>query len=394
MHGAPETWLEVDLDALSHNVAHIRRLLDPKVAIIAALKGNAYGFGLIPVTLELERTGISWVAVGRFDHAVAVRQSGFAGDILVFGCSVALPAPLIEEFRLIPTLYDLAQAKALADAAATTMEVAVKVDTGLGRLGVTVDQAVDFIRHVQALPGLGVALVYTHLGDPHQSSNSVAQRQVERFAALAGWLQQEYPSIRALQAAASSGMVVFPEARFNAVCIGRMVFGFSTLPEHYPRLPPLRPVFRALKTRLIQVKNVTSGRFGPTRNLVEMDVPRRVGIVPCGVSDGLPPHHAAVGRASIRRQVVPFVGKTSLEHMILDLQAVPDARPGDEVTLIDGVGTGPVGLQQVAAAWNVSPDQVAVMLSSDVPRRYWRAGRLSDASLHIATPLTGGSIHA
>src|SRR5262245_47347631 len=161
-------WAEIDLAALEANYREIVRRVGPAVKVIPSIKANAYGHGVVAVARALSAQGVDALACGSFEDAVAVRAAGVATKILLFVGYLPEAVPRLLERGFVPTVANLETARAVAAAARRPPAVCAKVDSGLGRLGVRLREAVEFVSQVAALPRIAVEGIYTHLpfGDP------------------------------------------------------------------------------------------------------------------------------------------------------------------------------------------------------------------------------------
>ena len=343
-------WMEIDLGALADNVRVLRSRLGPDRHIIAALKGDAYGHGIGPVARCLARGDVHSLATGSLRDAVAIREAGVELPILMF--AGPLPegmAPLLER-GLTPTVHDWTSAQAISDAATHAARgpapVYVKVDSGLGRLGVPVADALDFIRKVRALDHVIVEGVYTHLTFQDAEGREWARERIAAFDALLDALEKEGIEVAITQALASAGLIAGIESRANAVCPGSLLYGMSPVSDDVAVAGDYRPVVKWIKSRLIHI-GTPPGRG-------------RVGVVPLGIADGYQPvKPGAPASALIDGRRVPMHG-VSLEYISLDLSDIADARVGDEVILLGASGDEEILLADIAS-WQGSVPHVTLM---------------------------------
>ena len=186
-------WLEVDLGAIEHNFAETRRRAGPHRRVIAAVKGNAYGLGVVEVSRRLERLGAFALWTGQIDEAIALRAAGIAAKIIMFGGYLPAQVEALVDHDLIPTIYDSSGLTAVAEAArrrGRVIRVYVKVDSGLGRLGVPVGDAAELITAAVASAGVHVEGVYTHLPFGNDHGKAWARERYEHFVDLLDELAQ------------------------------------------------------------------------------------------------------------------------------------------------------------------------------------------------------------
>jgi alanine racemase len=363
------TTLEVDLDAAADNLRAVRRLVGPSRSIFAVVKADGYGFGAAEVGAVFARSGADWLAVADLSEGVRLRERGITTPILVYPSSLPGAAAEALAHRLVPTLVDLESARAYSQAASGPCSVFVKVDVGLERLGVPAEQAVKTILALLELPHLTLAGLCAHPHAEMGADPAYAEWQAGRFTGVVDELEARGVRVPVRLLAASPFVLRFPQTYLNAVDPGRMLYGI-TFPGETPPVP-LRPVLRALATRVIAVKELAPReRFGEQAPF-PVTGPMRLGVVPMGSADGLRWLHA--GRVLVRGRAVPLIGAPSLEHTRVDLTAVPDAAVGDEVIVIGRQGSLQITPAEVAAHHGLGLHHVATTVGPRVTRVYHTA---------------------
>ena len=367
------TWVEVDLDAIEHNVKTVQRWLNG-VKLIGVLKGDACGFGTAECGLAMEAAGADMLAVGNAFEVTVLRRCGVKCPILLFASFVPDCAAEIVTLGAIPTIVDRASMEALAQASArllaNPLDVFVKVDTGLGRLGVPYLEAPALIEAVAGTPSLRLAGVYSHAG------SASAQRAAEQLTRMTGVLSKLAGlgiEVEFKVLASTPHVMQFPKMWLTAVDPGRLLFGIKQpMDAHWPEGNVL-PALRALRTRLIQVKTVAAGdppQYGGDR----ADGAQRYGILPFGWADGFLPEAYRKTGALVRGLHVPFLAALSTEHSIIDLTRVPAARVGDTVTLLGKDGQASIEVERFAKAAGLLVSEVTRRFHRHLPYVYFRRG--------------------
>jgi alanine racemase len=368
------TTLEVDLDAAADNVRAVRQMVGPARKIFAVVKADGYGHGAAEVGAVFVAHGADALAVADLTEGIRLRRRGITAPILVYPNSLPEAAPEAIAHGLIPTLVDLDAARAYADAAQQSCDVFVKIDVGLERLGVPAEQAVKVVTAMLELPRLRLAGLCGHPHVPIGSDPAYAEWQLGRFTAVVDELEARGVRVPIRLLAASPFVLRYPQTYLNAVDPGRMLYGITFAGETSPI--PLRPTFRALKTRVIAVKELSPRERFAELSPFPVTAPMRLGVIPIGMADGLSWLHA--GRVLVRTRAVPIVAGPSLEHTRIDLTQVPDARVGDEVVIIGRQGDAEITATEVAkrhglglhhVATTVGPRVARVYLSGDAPVR-------------------------
>lgn len=362
---------EVDPGAIRENTQIIKGLLRAGTTLFGAVKCNGYGLGLPAVAQAMLAGGADGFTLSDPADAISIRAAGIDAPILLYGGLFPSPevTAALRRFDLMCTVTDpdIARAYSAANNSHTPLKVFVKVDIGLERLGVYAEAGMPFVRAVQALPGIELAGIYSHIMG--SESSEYRQWQLDRFERLLGELAAAGIDIplRMSESSASLGLQV--ENSANAVDPGHLLYGIA--PRGRPGRPAgLRPAFRGLTSRVIQVKDFTREEF-----LAESPVPagrvRRFGIIPIGRGDGL--QHLTTGQVRVRGRIVPIVGGLSLEHTRIDLTDVPGCRAGDEVEIISPEPGSAISAERAAAANHTDLVGVQVAIGPSIPRAY--AGR-------------------
>ena len=367
-------WVVYDLDRLRANLGEVRRSTGPHQACIAALKANAYGHGVLPVAQALDGEGLAAFMTGSFDEARQMKAAGLRTPVVMF--AGALPAGMAEviEAGLTPTVVDLAGAQAAAAApSGGAAQVYVKVDAGLGRLGVALEDAENFLDALSRMPGLQVAGVYTHLPFADSSGRDWAERRLKAFDALLDRLDQAGQLPPVTQARASCCLAAGLSDRATAVCIGHLLFGLSPFADDsLADISAYRPVLAEVGSRLVHIGEHRQGSDFAIGNSYGLRHGRRAGVAPIGVSHGLPrPVPGSRPEVLIRGRRVPIIA-VSLEHLVLDLDGVEDAAVGDAVLLLGCQGNVAIEFHELAAWFGMSGLDTAMALSGRLPSQ-WKA---------------------
>jgi alanine racemase len=325
-------WADIDLAALVHNLAVVCRLAGSR-RLIASVKANAYGHSALPIARELVRLGVDTLWTGSIDEALALRAAGIGARILLFGGYLPSDIPALLRHGLTPTIYDSAGAQAVSASATDPTPIYIKVDAGLGRLGVPIADAEDLIREIAALPRIVVEGVYTHLPFGDAAGRDWAREKYGAFEALLERLAASGIRPAVTQVWASSGLLASLPDTCNAVCVGHLLYGLSPVDPAVASAGDLRPVMTTIKTRLIHVAHRSAG--GTTGgSSYGMRNAQATGVVPLGLTDGM--RNAAPGQVAsllVHGGRAPVLG-VSLEHTTLDLTGIDSPQVGDEVTLI------------------------------------------------------------
>jgi alanine racemase len=326
-------WAEIDLAALRHNIAAVRRVLNPNTRILAVAKADAYGHGALPIAWTALESGCAMIGVGDSGEALQLREGGIPGPILILGAIVEEEIHKVVQYDLTVTVHapDLLP---LLDREAQrrhkVLKVHLKVDTGMARLGVSPGRALDLARAVMDCRNLQLEGLSTHFSS---ASNAEAVReQLDLFRSVSDEIARDGIQPALLHAANSVGTFTCPEAHFDMVRPGIALYGVD--PGPLTRLGVgLKPVL-TLKTQIAYLKGVGEGVAIGYDGRFRTERPTRIATCPVGYNDGYPYQLSGKGEALVHGRRVPVVGTVTMDYIMLDLGDVPEAQVGDEVTLL------------------------------------------------------------
>jgi alanine racemase len=357
---ARPVWAEVSLDAITANLAVIRRLAGRPVKVIATLKANAYGHGAAAVGLHLQALGVDGLATANLDDALEMRRAGVTARIVMFAGNLPDGVGTLIAHGLTPTIQDMATAQAISRLASGPVNVHVKVDAGLGRLGVKLDEARDFVQLLARMPNIRVEGLYTHLPFSADVQADWSRRQLSAFTDLVATLEREDGiRIEYAQGAASAILASqFPDS-LNTVAPGHLLFGLTPLAGADPAELGLTPALRAIKARLIHVAShgartdrAPSGGYGATQAA-------RTGVFLLGSDNGYGQPVTQDACVLCRGRRCRILGVTA-EYTVIDLSSLREAAVGDQVTVVGRDGGDELRLSYAAAYLGVSPMIAAV----------------------------------
>ncbi|MEW5961157.1 MAG: alanine racemase, partial [Chloroflexota bacterium] len=364
---ARPTWVEIDLDAIANNVRLLAQIVTP-AKILAVLKADAYGHGMVKVTRTVLNNGASWVGVATLGEALTLRRAGIDAPILVMSYMPAWQAHEAITHHISATIFTLELARAFSRAAQElnqTAYVHVKVDSGMGRLGLLPAEVLPFLQHID-LPGLHVEGLYTHLSTAEEADQTHARLQISRFKELLAHLEQaglRPPLVHALNTA---GLINFPEAHFDMVRPGIGLYGLPPSPET-PLPAGFRPAL-TFKTTVGQVKTLPPDSpvgYGATYRTQGQEI---IAIIPVGYADGFRRSPRTWGEVLVKGQRAPLVGRISMDQAAIDVTHIPNVRQGDEVVLIGRQGDEAITAEEVAGKLGTINYEVVSELLARIPR--------------------------
>ncbi len=366
---ARPTWVEIDVDALAQNVRAIKETVGPAVRVLAVLKADGYGHGAIKVARTALNNGASYCGVASVNEAVRLRQAGVTAPILVLGYTPAWQAREALVHDVTITLYDLDVARAFSRAAVELHAEArahVKVDSGMGRLGLLPDQTLDFVLGIRDLPGLVLEGLFTHFSVADEPDLSYTRTQLERFNRVLAELKEVGVSVPLVHAANSSALLRLPESRFNMVRLGLAMYGLAPSP-HVPLPEGLRRVL-TWKTSVAQVKRLPPGSFVSYGNTYQTQAEETIAVIPVGYADGFRRGPQHWGEVLIRGERAPIVGRVCMDQTMIQVDHIPGVRVGDEVVLIGSQGEETITAEDVARRLGTINYEVVSVILARVPR--------------------------
>ena len=338
-------WVEIDENALVHNVREIRRLLSPQTQLMAVVKADAYGHGAIGVAKTVLSAGASWLAIATLAEGIELRQAGITAPILILGAiNTQEEIRFVSHWQLQPTLCNAQQAMVFAETLASQeqiLPVHLKLDTGMSRLGTSWHDALAFVKFVKQLPNLQIASIYSHLATADDPNPTIMRLQHRRFQeAIASIVSQNIP-LPLLHLANSAATISDRSLHYDLVRVGLALYGLYSAPHLKSKLD-LKPVLE-VKARVTQVKTIPAGTgvsYG-YKFIAQEDL--AIAVVGIGYADGVPRNLSGRLKVLIRGQLVPQIGAITMDQMMLDVSSIPDLQPGEIVTLI-----GKNGHQQIS----------------------------------------------
>lgn len=376
----PNIWAEIDLRAIDHNVRELRRITDPQACLMAVVKADGYGHGAVAVARTALAAGAGMLAVARIDEGIALRQAGLTAPILVFGPTSPAFADKLIEHDLIQSVTGLAAARSLdpiARRSGRTLPIHLKVDTGMGRLGLIpdarrLDRALSAAAEVAAitrLEGLRLEGVYTHFAAADENDKSYAHRQFRIFEDFLTRLREAGIDCGMRHAANSAAVIDLPHSHLDAVRPGIALYGlYPSKAVDHQRIA-LQPAL-ALKSRLCQVKAVPAGfqvSYGMTW---QSPRPTVIATVAAGYADGISRRLSNRGVMLVGGQRVPIVGRVCMDLIMLDLGPGASAAAGDEAVLIGRQGEAVITADEIADLLDTINYEVVFTNATRVPRRY------------------------
>jgi alanine racemase len=361
-------WAEVDLTAIAHNVQEIKRLLKAKTKFCAVVKADAYGHGVLKVAETVIRNGADYLAVALLQEAIELREGNFFEPILILGYTPPDGAEAVVAHGISQTVFSVEAAQALSQAAVKlkkTAKVHIKVDTGMGRIGINPAEAGDFAATLSKLPGIEIEGVFSHFATADCADKSFAREQLARFQTAVANIEARDIKIPIKHIANSAATLEMPEAHFDMVRPGIILYGLWPSDEVKHTIE-LRPAMR-FKARIAYIKEMAAGQSVSYGRTYFTAAPSRIATLPLGYADGWTRLMAGKAQVLIRGVLAPLVGRVCMDQCMVDVTGIEKAQAGDEALLFGG---GMLPVEQVAAHMGTINYEVVCMVGKRVPRRY------------------------
>ena len=364
------TWIEVRLDRILKNLEQIRKVAGPSVGVMAVVKANAYGHGLVPVSKALEGKA-DYLGIASLREASILREQGVTLPLLVFGRLHPDEISAALSLKLTLTVSSFEEAEAISEAGTRfgqTVPVHIKVDTGMGRLGLPFLQAEPEIKRIWKLPSLLLEGLYTHFPTAERREDPFGEAQLENFERLIQTLEDEGIHFPLRHAFNSAGALRFKSKRLNLIRPGIALYG--VYPDRiFEDVVQLEPAL-SLKTRIAFLKQLQPGDSVSYGREFIAARPTTIGVLPVGYSHGYPFQLSNLGEVLYRGKRRKIAGRVCMDWTMIDLGADPSVRVGDEVTLLGSEGGESVGAQRLASWAQTIPYEILTRLEPGIPRFY------------------------
>jgi alanine racemase len=366
------SWVEIDLAAIRHNVGAIKRFLGPSRWLWAVVKADAYGHGAEIVANVALEAGADGVAVSCLNEAAELRMDArIRAPLLVLAPGDTRAAAWMVRLDIIQTACSAPMVQALSRAAerlGKPARVHLKIDTGMGRIGVRPEQAVEFATFLTGLPGIKLEGVFSHLATAESPDPAYAHRQFGHFQDVLAQLHGAGIPLGMRHTANSAATLRFPDMLLDGVRAGLLIYGIM------PDAPELARVNLRLalswKTQLSFLHRAPAGSAISYGSTYVADRDCTIGVLPLGYADGYPRQASNRSRVLLGGRECPVVGVVCMDHLMVDVSAVPEARIGDEVVLIGRQGNAAITANQLAAWAGTTVHEVPTVIGHRVKRVY------------------------
>jgi alanine racemase len=376
------TWAEISLSALRQNFSLVQRHVGEQVTVCAVVKADAYGHGAVECARALEEQGADWLGVTSLDEAIPLREAGIQTRILLMTGFWRGEEAEIIRLLLTPTVWETGQIESLNNAARAQnipkFSIHLKVDTGMGRLGVTLEDLPRVCAALKSATHLLLEGVSTHLASSEVLDADSVQQQLQHFTRARLLLRDAGFDPPLIHAANTSAVISRKETLYNMVRPGIALYGYHLPFEKDGRELKgnptkvdfaVQPVLN-WKTRILSLRKMPANQALGYGGTYVTRTPSTIAVLPVGYADGLNRQLSSRGRVIVRKRYAPIVGRISMDLTLADVTNIPGIAVGDEVVLLGSAGELSVDAVEHARLANTTPYEILCCISKRVPRKY------------------------
>ena len=376
-------WAEVDLDAIWENMVHMKENIAEKTKILAVIKTDGYGHGGVPIAKMLEQLYFMFgYAAATYEEAHVLREAGVKKPILILGYTFPYCYEELIREEIRPAVYRRDTVEELAAAAAKVgkkAKVHIKVDTGMGRIGITPDEeGLEFVRFLIEHPELEVEGIFTHFAKSDEADKTSANHQLELFQNFIDKIQTELGiTIPVKHCSNSAAILEMPQANMDMVRAGITTYGLYPSEEVSKDIVPLRAAM-SLYSHIVYCKMIHAGQSVSYGGLFTAQKDTRVATIPVGYGDGYPRSLSGRGYVLIHGKRAPILGRVCMDQFMVDISEIPEAMDGDKVTLLGMDGTERITAEELGELSGRFNYEFVCDLGKRIPRVYIQHGEITE----------------
>ena len=378
-------WAEIDLDAIAYNTRNIKQLIGHK-DLIAVVKANCYGHGVIDIIPTLLENGVSRFAVAMISEALEIRENNITAPVMILGFT---PLYLGEELinnDIEQTVYDLDYARELSKIALSLNKKAkihIAIDTGMGRIGfLPNEKSIDDITEIYSLEGIDVVGIFTHFSTSDEKDKEYSHQQFTKMMSMMDELQKRGVNIPLKHVANSGAIIDLPNTYLDAVRAGIILYGYYPSDEVNKSNLALKPAL-TLKATITNVKTLEKDMYISYGRTFKTTNKTIVATIPVGYADGYIRKLGENGKVIIKDQFAPIIGRICMDQFMIDVTNIPDVKIGDEVILLGENNSLKYNADDMAEKLGTINYEVTCMLKSRLPRVYIKNKHIVNVKNHI-----------
>ena len=378
-------WAEIDLDAIAYNTRNIKQLIGHK-DLIAVVKANCYGHGVIDIIPTLLENGVSRFAVAMISEALEIRENNITAPVMILGFT---PLYLGEELinnDIEQTVYDLDYARELSKIALSLNKKAkihIAMDTGMGRIGfLPNEKSIDDITEIYSLEGIDVVGIFTHFSTSDEKDKEYSHQQFTKMMSVIDELEKRGIDIPLKNVANSGAILDLPSTYLDAVRAGIILYGYYPSDEVNKSNLALKPAL-TLKATITNVKTLEKDMYISYGRTFKTSDKTVVATIPVGYADGYIRKLGENGKVIIKDQFAPIIGRICMDQFMIDVTNIPDVKIGDEVILLGEKNNLKYNADDIAEKLGTINYEVTCMLKSRLPRVYIKNKHIINVKNHI-----------
>ena len=376
-------WAEVDLDAIWENMVHMKENIAENTKILAVIKTDGYGHGGVPIAKMLEQLDFMFgYAAATYEEAHVLREAGVKKPILILGYTFPYCYEELIREEIRPAVYRRDTVEELVAAAAKVgqkAKVHIKVDTGMGRIGITPDEeGLEFVRFLMEHPELEVEGIFTHFAKSDEEDKTSANHQLALFQNFIDRIQTELGlTIPVKHCSNSAAILEMPQANMDMVRAGITTYGLYPSEEVSKDIVPLRAAM-SLYSHIVYCKTIHAGQSVSYGGLFTAQKDTRVATIPVGYGDGYPRSLSGKGYVLIRGKKAPILGRVCMDQFMVDISEIPGVMEGDKVTLLGVDGTERITAEELGELSGRFNYEFVCDLGKRIPRVYRQHGEITE----------------
>jgi len=372
------TWVEINLDAIVNNVKNIKKLIGEKKELMAVVKGNAYGHDILEVSSVVLNNGATRLAVARLEEGIFLRKAGITVPILILGLTLKQQAELLVSYNITPTVCEYEMIEKLSESAfkeGKIVKVHLKVDTGMGRIGICPNHVLNFIKKLKVLKNVQIEGIFTHFSVADEKDKTYTEKQFRKFMEVLIVLEKEGIKIPVKHVGNSATLLDLPYMWLDLVRPGISMYGLypSTEVQKNVKLIPAH----SFKTRIVFLKELFAGEsIGYGRTYTTKKKRTVVASLPVGYADGYNRILSNQGEVLVRGKRFPIIGRVCMDQCMIDVTNLPQVEIGDEVVLWGRQGQEEITVEEIAdKIGTINYEIVHMPDKKRVPKLFIKNGR-------------------
>lgn len=369
------TVANINLDNLLFNYEQFRAYMPKHVQIVPVIKADAYGHGAVNCARELKKVGAKTFCVAFADEAFQLRKAGIEENILLLGYTENIWAEEIMRYRLTPAVFTVEGARGLNEEAAKEKKVCnihIKVDTGMGRIGLAWEKAAEQIQIMHALPNVRLEGIFTHYASSDEADKTFTLLQKKRFMEVINKLEEMNIHIPVKHAANSAASIDMDQDDMNMIRLGISLYGMYPSSEVQRDKIALKEVMQ-LQTKIAYVKDIKPGDSVSYNRRFIASKPMRIATLPIGYADGYRREFTNNAYATIHGQRADVLGTVCMDQIMVDVTGMDGVKEGDDAILF---GPGGISAEELAQRASTISYEILCGISKRIPRIYIKNGQI------------------